>query len=203
MRGTERQLCVGHSIPPAGTRLPCMVTPLIPEHPPPSPIESPQPSQAAAYSPSPDYESCRSLINRFAACRWLLVPQPPTMMPACRRAGPLTGWYLWCGLQLFLPDYNGVRNRALHKPKLLFLARRPAPRSHIRGPLSSKARAEHHAFSLRRWVWEMVLTGSGSVKDWALRVHCCKTPSLTDACRAHRCSHYNSGVAAVGAAARQ
>lgn len=27
---------------------------------------SPQPSQAAAYSPSPDYESCRSLINRYA-----------------------------------------------------------------------------------------------------------------------------------------
>lgn len=30
-----------------------------------SSLTSPQPAQAAAYSPSPDYESCRSLINRF------------------------------------------------------------------------------------------------------------------------------------------
>lgn len=63
-------------------------------------------------------------------------------------AGLLIGMFL-C-LQLFLPDYHGVRHSALHKPKLFLMPRRPAPGPYVCGPPCRQAGTEHHTFPLCR-----------------------------------------------------
>lgn len=73
------------------------------------------------FAPSPDYESCRSLINRSA----LLCPSHCS--PAV--SDPISVW----PAQLLLSDYDGLRHHPLHQPELLLVRGRPAPRPDICG----------------------------------------------------------------------